>query len=75
VGYYTLFRWNGTGVEWDLVNFLDYEREIELAKVSTLEGDEEVVVMKSQELRSQCVGPDIIVTERTPMGAVLETEP
>jgi hypothetical protein len=67
--------WYVSGVERDLVNFLDHEREIELAKVNTLEGDEEVVVMKNQELRSQCVGPDIIVTERTPMGTVLETEP
>jgi hypothetical protein len=47
VGDYTLVRWNGTGVELDLVNFLDHEREIELAKVNTLEGDEEVVVMKN----------------------------
>jgi hypothetical protein len=47
VGDYTLAMWNGTGVERDLVNFLDYEREIELAKVNTLEGDEEVVVMKN----------------------------
>jgi hypothetical protein len=75
VGDYTLVRWNGTGVERDLVNFLDHEREIELPKVNTLEGDEEVVVMKNQELRSQGVGPDIIVRERTPMGTVLETEP
>ncbi len=37
VGDYTLVRWNGTGVERDLVNFLDHEREIELAKVNTLE--------------------------------------
>jgi hypothetical protein len=47
VGDYTLVRWNGTGVERDLVNFLDNEREIELAKVNTLESDEEVVVMKN----------------------------
>jgi len=47
VGDYTLVTWNGTGVERDLVNFLDYEREIELAKVNALEGDEEVVVMKN----------------------------
>jgi len=47
VGDYTLVRWNGTGVERDLVNFLDHEGEIELAKVNTLEGDEEVVVMKN----------------------------
>jgi hypothetical protein len=47
VGDYTLVRWNGAGVERDLVNFLDYEREIELAKVNTMQGDEEVVVMKN----------------------------
>jgi len=47
VGDYTLVRWNGTGVARDLVNFFDHEREIELAKVNTLESDEEVVVIKN----------------------------
>jgi hypothetical protein len=75
VGDYTLARWNRTSVERDRVNLFDHEREIELAKVNTLEGDEEVVVMKNKELRGKGVGSDIIVTERTPIVAVLEAEP
>ena len=74
MGDYTLVRWNGTGVERDLVNFLDYEREIELAKVDPSKRNYTISVVQNQEIYIERVGANIMITERSLSEAVLDTQ-
>ena len=46
VSYCTLGWWNGPGVNRDFVDFLDQEREVELAEVMSAETDEKLAVMQ-----------------------------
>jgi hypothetical protein len=69
-----LIRWNLSGVKRDLVHFFNQERKIELAKVNSSKCNYTLCVMQNQEIYIERVGANIVITERSPSEAVLDTQ-
>jgi hypothetical protein len=75
VSYRALPWRDGGGKNRDFVDFLDWERKVELAEVSPTETDEKLAVMQDQKTGAEGQGADIVITDAGPVGTVLETEP
>jgi hypothetical protein len=56
----------------NLEYFLDYKREIELAEIDTMEGDQEVIVMKQESGFGEGVCSEIVVAVGAPLVAILK---
>ena len=72
--YRALIQWNLSGVKRDLIHLFNQERKIELAKVNSSKCNYTLCVMQDQEIYIERVGANIVITERSPSEAVLDTQ-
>jgi hypothetical protein len=63
-----------SGAKRDLIHFFNQERKIELAKVNSSKCNYTLCVMQDQEIYIERVGANIVITERSPSEAVLDTQ-
>ena len=74
LSYCALIQWNLSGVKRDLIHLFNQERKIELAKVNSSKCNYTLCVMQNQEIYIEGVGANIVITERSPSEAVLNTQ-